>query len=161
MAPDVRSNLLQDCEIGLKLAAAGVPLGLELVQDSLTKLGNGVIVQGNLCQMTMTNCLISQCKRIGLHALRGANVKLRQCQIANNGRGVVVTGSNAQIHSCSFEGNTGWAVRFEGAADEDPGTSSDVFCNKFCAPSKGNAGRKRVRVDTRSSRIILKFFDQI
>lgn len=166
---DVRSNLLQNSEIGLRLAtsASGAPLQLELAQDSLTNLGNGAILQGSLCKVAMKDCLISHCKRIGLHALREASVKLLQCRISDNGRGVVIASrSAAQIHGCSFERNIGWAIRFEAEgpeqaqaepSEQDLGASralnalrSDVTFNEFGAPSKGNAGRKRVRVDTRS-----------
>eukprot|EP00435_Cladocopium_sp_Y103_P032413 s1473_g8.t1 len=161
---NLRSNLLQNSEIGLRLAtsASGAPLQLELAQDSLTNLGNGAILQGSLCKVAMKDCLISHCKRIGLHALREASVKLLQCRISDNGRGVVVaSGSAALIHGCSFERNVGWAIRFEAEGpEENLGASralnplrSDVTFNEFSAPSKGNAGRKRVRVDTRNANV--------
>jgi hypothetical protein len=79
---------------------------------------------------------------------------------------VIASRSAAQIHGCSFERNIGWAIRFEAEgpeqaqaepSEQDLGASralnalrSDVTFNEFGAPSKGNAGRKRVRVDTRS-----------
>lgn len=174
MLSDVRSNLLQNSEIGLRVATSvsGALLQLEMAQDSLRNLGNGAILQGSLCKVAMNDCLISHCKRIGLHALREASVKLLQCRISDNGRGVVVASRSAvQIHRCSFERNIGWAIRFEAEGPEGPeqaqaeqaedlGASralnalnalrSDVTFNEFSPPSKGNAGRKRVRVDTRS-----------
>ena len=147
--------MLQNSEIGLRLSAAPeAQLQLELFEDSLINLGTGAILQGSLCQVTMQQCQILHSTRIGLHALREASCKLHNCQIAHNGRGVVVaSGSNAQIDHCCFEGNIGWALRFEAPEQKQPEdtktSTSYVIGNEFSA-SKGNAGRKRVRVDTRT-----------
>ncbi|CAK9044931.1 unnamed protein product [Durusdinium trenchii] len=153
---ELRSNLLQMCEVGLRLSSARAQLEVNLSQDSLIGLGDGIVIQGSTSNVEMEGCRIADCKRMGIHAFKESNVTLRQCQILRNGRGVVIaSGSRADISRSSFEGNTGWAVRFEGHPDDDLslGSTSSIVGNSFGCPEKGNAGRKRVRVDTRSEMV--------
>merc|ERR1712070_957713 len=111
--------------------------------------------------------------RCGLHVDRKAHVVLDGSKVIGNGRGVAVCDGSVNVQRCLFEDNVGWAVRLEGPAGQyvgqENGTPKDntqpsasagslhgstcssrpsvIIHNTFGSVSKGNVGRKRVRVD--------------
>mmetsp|Transcript_13157 Transcript_13157/g.27510 ORF Transcript_13157/g.27510 Transcript_13157/m.27510 type:complete len:107 (+) Transcript_13157:1-321(+) len=64
--------------------------------------------------------------------------------------------SSADVQRSSFEGHTGWAIRLEPmlSAGEDVEMTT-IADNVFGSQLRGNAGRKRIRVDARGDTTVV------
>ncbi|CAE7729348.1 unnamed protein product, partial [Symbiodinium pilosum] len=148
----LRTNVIRKCEIGLKVCSAqGGRVQCGASEDSFTENGDGLVVQGPGARVRLERCQICRCQRGGAHVAKDARLELDSCELLDNGRGVVMAGgSSADVQRCCFEGNTGWAIRLE--SEPALAASPQVTCitgNVFGSQLRGNAGRKRIRVDAR------------
>mmetsp|Transcript_72031 Transcript_72031/g.166846 ORF Transcript_72031/g.166846 Transcript_72031/m.166846 type:complete len:602 (+) Transcript_72031:109-1914(+) len=148
-------NTYRHCVVGLRMSSAGgAPCHVDMREDVFESNGDGAVIRSSGCFATWFSCAWRHSTRCGLRVGRAAQARLEHCSVSGNGRGVVVAAaSSAQVRSCSFEDNLGWALRFEADRANGEQTScrsdgpSEVSNNIFGSVTRGNVGRKRVRID--------------
>jgi len=153
-----RGNVLRGCEMGMKACAAqGSRLHCQGRAEGIIGNGDGLLLQGSSCFVRLSRCQIAHCQRGGALVEKGARLELESCELRENGRGLVVAGgSSADVQRSSFEGHTGWAIRLEPmlSAGEDVEMTT-IADNVFGSQLRGNAGRKRIRVDARGDTTVV------
>ncbi|CAE7267619.1 unnamed protein product [Symbiodinium natans] len=155
----LRANTLRSCDVGLKACSVqGSLLQCDSQAERFLDNGDGLLVQGSGAQLRLSRCHIARCQRGGASVAKEGRLELDSCDLLDNGRGVVVAGgSSANVQRCCFQGNTGWAIRLEptpsvGAGDPEV---TSITENVFGTHLRGNAGRKRIRVDARDQAAVV------
>jgi len=140
---------------------------MDSFEEQLECNADAICIQGSGCNVAIRRCKVQASLRCGIHIDRQAHVVLDESKVVGNGRGVAVADGSVDVRRCHFEDNIGWAVRLEGPAGQyceqatgiaqEPELSaarqyrtprpSVITHNTFGSATRGNVGRKRVRVD--------------
>jgi hypothetical protein len=159
----LKKNIVRLSTLGIRVTSK-VPLKMESCDDLLAGNKDAINIQGSGCNVAIMRCTMQGSLRCGLHVDRKAHVVLDGSKVIGNGRGVAVCDGSVNVHRCLFEDNIGWAVRLEGppgqyaiqdsetgagppSASASAARPSVITNNTFGTISRGNVGRKRVRVD--------------
>eukprot|EP00747_Dinoflagellata_sp_TGD_P088536 gnl/TRDRNA2_/TRDRNA2_164039_c6_seq2.p1 gnl/TRDRNA2_/TRDRNA2_164039_c6~~gnl/TRDRNA2_/TRDRNA2_164039_c6_seq2.p1 ORF type:complete len:755 (+),score=82.03 gnl/TRDRNA2_/TRDRNA2_164039_c6_seq2:122-2386(+) len=141
-------NRIRRCALAVRVtSAAGAISRVKMQQDVIESSNDeGLTVIGKGSRLEVSRCDIRGCNRFALRVGRGAHAMLEGCSIVGNGRGIAVAAwAAADVRRCHFEGNVGWAVRLEGAAEDvfspaqrPPGSQCVIAENVFGGVSRGS-----------------------
>lgn len=160
----VQNCKFSECGLGVRLTSEGRVCNLAIGDSTFECCGDGIGILSAGCMADLQRCKVHKSIRCAVRVGRGARVKLDDCRVTSNGRGIIVAArSKADVSKCHFDDNVGWAVRLDDdniaervqdvargdASSEMNGLGHSVISNNvFGSATRGKVGQKRIRIDT-------------